>query len=294
MAKVFVTRPIPENGMAMLKAKGYDVQVGGSMPDADAIVPFLNDKISAEDIAKYPNLKIIASYSVGFNHIDLEVAKQRNIFVTNTPGTNEPAVAEYTIAAMLDISRRLSESDRATRAGKFTGWGMWDMLGDSIVGKTLGVVGIGRIGSRVAEIATKGFDMQVIPIGPEQNLDAMLPQCDFVSLHVPLLDSTRHLINEDRLKLMKATAFLINSSRGPVVDEEALIKALKEKWIAGVALDVYEFEPKISPELLKMENVLLTPHIAAGTKEVREKMAEVVAVNIIEALEGRTPPNVVS
>lgn len=291
MAKIFVTRPIPENGIAMLKAKGYEVQVGGSMPDADAIMPFLSDKITAQDIENYPNLKIIASYSVGFNHIDLEAAKQRKIFVTNTPGTNEPAVAEYTIAAMLDISRRLSESDRATRAGKFTGWGMWDMLGDSIVGKTLGIVGMGKIGSRVAEIAMKGFDMKVIPIGPEQKIEDILPVCDFVSLHVPLLDSTHHLMNEARLKLMKPSAFLINSSRGPVVDEAALVKALKEKWIKGAVLDVYEFEPAISPELLAMSNVLLTPHIAAGTLEVRIKMSEVVALNIIEALEGRIPPN---
>ncbi|MEK7583396.1 MAG: D-glycerate dehydrogenase [Patescibacteria group bacterium] len=306
--KIFITRPIPDNGINMLKAKGYEVVVNTAAVDraateeemitgvkgADALLPLLTDKITAAVMdAGLPTLKIVANYAVGFNHVDMEAAKARNIIVTNTPGTNEEAVAEYTIAVMLNIARRLSEGDRATRAGKFTTWGMWDMLGESLIGKTLGIVGMGKIGSRVAEIAEHGFGMRVIPIGPEQKLDEILPDCDFVSLHVPLLDSTRHLMNETRLKLMKPSAYLINSSRGPVVDEAALVDALKAGTIKGAALDVYENEPNIHPELLTMENVLLTPHIAGGTRQAREKMAEVAATNIIECLEGRTPPNVV-
>lgn len=320
--RVFITRPIPDNGIAMLKAKGYEVVVNTAATDraateeemiagvkgADALMPLLTDKVTTTVMdAGLPTLKIIGSYSVGFNHIDMTAAKERSILVTNTPGTNEPAVAEYTIAAMLTIARRLSEGDRVVRSGKFKIWGMWDLLGESIAGKTLGIVGLGKIGKQVAHIAQHGFEMQIVYNNPQQDLefekdhqatyypslDAMLPVCDVVSLHVPLLDATKHLMNAARFKLMKPTAYLINTSRGAVVDEVALVNALKSKTIRGAALDVYEFEPEINPELLKMENVLLTPHIAAGTSEVREKMAEVAATNIIEALEGRTPPNVV-
>ena len=320
--KIFITRPIPEKGIHMLKAKGYDVVVNEAAADraateeemiagatgATAILPLLTDKVTAAVMdAGLPTLKIIANYAVGFNHVDMDAARARNIFVTNTPGTNEPAVAEYTIGAMLNIARRLNEGDRATRAGKFNTWGMRDMMGDSIMGKTLGIVGLGKIGKQVAHMAEHGFEMTIVYQNTQQDdefekdhkatycasLDAMLPLCDFVSLHVPLLDSTKHLMNVARLKLMKPSAFLINTSRGPVVDEQALVDALKAGIIKGAALDVYEFEPQISPDLLKMENVLLTPHIAAGTREVREKMSEVAATNIIEALEGRAPPNLV-
>jgi len=227
--------------------------------------------------------------------------------VTNTPGVLTETVAEHTFALIMAIARRITEADRFARAGKFTAWGPELLLGTDLSGKTLGIVGLGRIGSRVAYHAVKGFDMNVLYYDVQRNLDfekefgatyvssvdELLPRCDFVSIHVPLLESTRHLINEERLKKMKPTAYLINTSRGPVVDEKALAAALKDGLIKGAALDVFEFEPEITPELKELDNVILTPHIASATIETRSKMAELAATNIIEALEGRTPPNLV-
>lgn len=227
--------------------------------------------------------------------------------VTNTPGVLTETVAEHTFALMMAIAHRISEADRFARAGKFTAWGPELFLGTDICHKTLGIIGLGRVGSRVALHAAKGFEMKVLYYDPQPNpdlekefgavfvvnIDELLPQCDFVSINVPLLESTRHLINEERLKKMKPSAYLINTSRGPVVDEKALAQALKNGVIKGAALDVFEFEPEITPELKELDNVVLTPHIASATIGTRSKMAELAANNIIEALEGRTPPNLV-
>jgi glyoxylate reductase len=320
MPKIFVTRPIPEAGIKMLRDKGYELLINEAAKDraatleelkagaknADAILSVLTDKITAEVMdAGLPNLKIIANFAVGFDNIDLEAAKQRNIMVTNTPGVLTETVAEHTFALIMAIARRITEADRFARAGKFTAWGPELLLGTDLSGKTLGIVGLGRIGSRVAYHAVKGFDMKVLYYDVQRNLDfeeefgatyvstvdELLPRCDFVSIHVPLLESTRHLINEERLKKMKPTAYIINTSRGPVIDEKALAAALKKGLIKGAALDVFEFEPEITPELKELDNVILTPHIASATVETRSKMAELAATNIIEALEGRTPPN---
>ena len=254
-----------------------------------------------------PALKIIANYAVGFDNIDLEAAKQRKIMVTNTPGVLTNTVAEHTFTLMLSIAHRISEADRFSRAGRYHAWGPNLLLGTDLSGKTLGVVGLGRIGSRVAFHAVKGFEMKVLYNDPKPNsdfekefgaqyverIDDMLPHCDFVSIHVPLLDSTHHLINEARLKIMKRSAYLINTSRGPIIDEKALALSLSKGWIRGAAIDVFEFEPEIVPELKELDNVILTPHIASATGETRNKMAEMAAQNIIEALGGRTPPNLV-
>lgn len=321
--KVFITRPIPENGIAMLKAKGYEVVVNTSAADrpateeemiaglkgADALLPILTDHVTATVIESgLPTLKIIANYGLGYDNIDLASARARNIMVTNTPSdAMAEAVAEHTFALMLSLTRRISESERFLKAGKYHAWGPSLLLGDSINGKTLGIVGLGRIGFRVAHYAAKGFGMQVAYTDPKQNhefeaehharyyanIDLLLPECDIVSLHVPLVPSTRHLINEERLKKMKHSAYLINTARGAVVDEAALAKALGEQWIKGAALDVFEHEPEVYSDLLKFENVVLTPHTASATQEVRSKMSETAALNIIEALEGRTPPNLV-
>ena len=290
MAKVFVTGSIPETGIEMLKAKGYELV--SSISDADAVVTQLNDVVDAAFLDQAPNLKIVANYAVGFNNIDLEATKKRNIFATNTPEVLTNTTAEYTVALMFAIMRRVAEADRYVRAGKFVGFDSDLLLGADLIGKTLGIIGAGRIGSRVGEIA-KAIGMTVIMAGPDDKPEDILPKCDVVSLHVPLLDSTKHLINESRLALMKPTAFLINTSRGPVVDEAALATALKNGVIRGAALDVYEFEPKVNLDLLSLENVVLSPHIASGSLETRIKMSELVATNIIEALEGRTPPNLV-
>ncbi len=322
MPKIFVTRPIPEVGIKMLRDKGYEVLINEAAREraatldelkegakgADAILSVLTDKITAEVIdAGLPTLKIVANYAAGFDNIDMEAAKQKNVLVTNTPGVLTETVAEHTFALMMAIAHRIAEADRFARAGKFTAWGPELFLGTDICHKTLGIIGLGRIGSRCALHATKGFGMKVLYYDPQPNpdlekefgavfvanIDELLPQCDFVSINVPLLESTRHLINEERLKKMKPSAYLINTSRGPVVDEKALAQALKNGVIKGAALDVFEFEPEITPELKELDNVVLTPHIASATIGTRSKMAELAANNIIEALEGRMPPNLV-
>lgn len=322
MPKVFITRPIPNQGVDLLRGKGYEVVVNQEAVDrsatkeeilngikgADALLSILTEKIDAEIMeAAGPQLKVIANYAVGFDNIDLETAKQKNIVVTNTPGVLTNTVAEHTFALMLAIAHRIPEADRFSRAGKYTAWGPELLLGRDLSGKTLGVIGLGRIGSRVAHHARQGFEMKVLYNDVNRNeefekefsaqylatVEELLPQCDFVSLHVPLLDSTRHLINETRLKMMKPTAYLINTSRGPIIDEKALAQALAEKTMAGAALDVFEFEPEITPELKNLDNVILTPHIASATEETRQAMSKLAAQNIIEALEGRTPPNLV-
>jgi len=337
MSRIFVTRPIPEIGIKMLKAKGgYDVVINEKaesraatkqellegVKGADAILSVLTDKIDGEvmDVG-LPALKVIANYAVGFDNIDLEAAKKRNIMVTNTPGVLTNTVAEHTFALMLSIAHRISEGDRFSRAGKYHAWGPNLLLGTDLSGKTLGIVGLGRIGLRVALHAAKGFEMKILYTDEKRNeqferdfsakggsvfggekefgaqyiekIDDLLPHCDFVSIHVPLLDSTHHLINEARLKIMKRSAYLINTSRGPIIDEKALAKALHEKWIRGAAIDVFEFEPNIVPELKELDNAIITPHIASATEETRNKMSEMAAQNIIETLEGRDPPNLV-
>lgn len=322
MAKVFITRPIPDIGVKILRDKGYEILINerakgrpakkeeilAGIKGIDALLSTLTEKIDARIMdAGLPSLKIIANIAVGFDNIDLEAAKQRKIMVTNTPGVLTDTVAEHTFALMLAISHRIVEADKFSRAGLFRGWGPLLLLGNDLSGKTLGIVGLGRIGSRVAFFAFNGFGMKILYTDVKrneefekqfnavffENIDDLLPNCDYLSLHVPLLESTRHLINERRLKLMKRSAYLINTSRGPVIDEKALTKALKENWIKGAAIDVFEQEPKIERELLKLNSIILTPHIASATKETRDKMAELAAKNIIEALEGREPPNLV-
>ena len=322
MTKIFVTRPIPKIGIDMLQVKKYDVVVNEKAENraatkeeliagakgSDAILSILTDKIDSEVLdAGLPTLKIIANYAVGFDNVDIEAARSRKIVVTNTPGVLTNTVAEHTFALMLSIAHRISEADRFSRAGRYHAWGPNMLLGTELSGKTLGIVGLGRIGSRVAYHAVRGFEMKVLYTDPKSNpefekefgaqyvekIDDLLPHCDFVSIHVPLLDSTKHLINDARLRIMKRSAYLVNTSRGPIIDEKALAVALSKSTIRGAALDVFEFEPEIVPELKELDNVILTPHIASATEETRNKMAEMAAQNIIETLEGRTPPNLI-
>ena len=319
MAKIFITRMVPQIGIEMLKAKGYEAVVNpedriltkeellNSLrgQNYDAVLCLLTDKIDAEVFdAAGPQCKIFANYAVGVDNIDTEEAKRRGIMITNTPGVLTDTVAEHAFALILAIARRIAEADRFTKAGKYEGWAPTLLLGNNLSGKTLGIVGLGRIGARVAHHAAKGFEMKVLYYDISRNeeferesgavympLDDVLKQSDFISIHVPLLEATRHLINEEKLKLMKPTSYLVNTSRGPVIDEAALARALAGKTIKGAALDVFEFEPKITSELLGLDNVILTPHTASATEETRSKMAELAAANIIEALEGRTPSN---
>jgi len=322
MAKIYITRKIPEAGIIKLKNGGHEVTVN---PDDrvltkselisalegkgyDAVLCLLTDHIDDEVFnAAGTQCKIFANYAVGYDNIDVPAAEKRNILITNTPGVLTETVAEHTFTLMLAISHRIAEADKFTREGKYIGWAPELLLGNDLSHKTVGIIGLGRIGSRVAYHAAKGFDCKVIyhdttrndtfekEIGAEwkNTLEELLKEADYVSIHVPLLPATKRLINKERLAIMKKSAYLINTSRGPVIDETALVEALKNKVIKGAALDVFEDEPKLKPGLADLPNVILTPHIASGTEETRSKMAEMAADNIIAALAGETPPQLV-
>lgn len=321
MKKVYITRRIPDVGINMLKDKGYQVDVNNENrphtkeelikalkgKDYDAVLTLLTDTIDAEVMDSAPTVKIYANFAIGFNNLDVEEAKKRGIFITNTPGGGADRVAEHTWALILALTCRVVEGDKYIREGKFNGWDPMLLHGMKLNGKTLGILGTGRIGSDVAHKGKNGFGMNVVYYDVRRNeqlekdydalfyptVEEVLRVSDIVSIHVPLLDSTRHLINEDRLNIMKPTAYLINTSRGPVIDEVALVKALQNKTIRGAGLDVLEFEPKPTDGLVNMENVVLTPHIASGTEEARIEMATLSAQNIIDCLDGLVPKNVV-
>lgn len=321
--KIFMTRRIPARAEEMLREKGYEVTVSQKdgvltreelknallEKEYDAVASLLTDSLDAEMISAMPaSVKIIANYAVGYNNIDVAKAHEREMVVTNTPEVLTATVAEHTVALLLAAASRIAEGDRFIREGKFVGWEPMLLLGTDIKGKTLGLVGAGRIGSEVAGILHRGFGMNVVYYDMKKNeaLEALcgakycatyeevITQADVVSIHVPLLPATHHLINAERLALMKKTAILVNTSRGPVVDEVALVQALKNGVIRGAALDVFEFEPKVTQELLTLPNVVVNPHLASATEETRTKMAEMVATNIIETIEGRTAPNAVA
>jgi glyoxylate reductase len=322
MTKVYVTRQIPADGIDLLKGKGYEVDVSGKDgvltkeelvaalrgKEYDAVLCLLTDTVDAEVFDAAPKAKIFANYAVGFNNVDIEEARKRGITVTNTPEVLTDTVAEHTFALILSITSRIAEGDRLVRAGEYLGWAPMLLLGTDVKGKTLGILGAGRIGSRVAYHGSRGFEMKVIYYDIKRNeyiekesgaefresVEEVLREADVVSVHVPLLDSTRHLINRERLSMMKRSAYLVNTSRGPVVDEKALTEALKSGVIKGAALDVFEDEPRTAPGLAELENVVLTPHIASATEETRGKMSALAAENIIAFFEGRTPPNKVS
>lgn len=319
MAKVFVTRQIPGNHIEKLKEEGFDVVVSefnrpltpeeltDGIKGADALLSLLNDKVDGDVMdASGPQLKLISNYAVGFDNVDVAGATARGIVVTNTPSdeVNE-AVAEHTWALILALARRIVEADEATRHGAYKGWEPDIFLGTSLIGKTLGIVGMGRIGSMVARRAA-GYKMNVLynkhtpdPDAERElgvkfaSMDELLAQSDFVTLHVPLTPETTHMINKDTLAKMKKGSFLINTARGPVVDERALIDALENAQIAGAGLDVFDNEPNISPELIGNQRVITTPHIASATWEARNKMGEQAVSAIIDALKGIKPQNIV-
>ena len=321
MSKIFITYPIPEAGEEKLRAAGHDVTVRESeeliprdelltaLKEYDGVVSLLTDKLGADELAEAGDqLKVIANYAVGYDNIDVAAATERGITITNTPGVLNDAVAEHTIALLVSLARRVVEADQFTRDGKYEGWRPKLLLGTSLTDKTLGIVGLGRIGSEVAKRAKNGFGMNIAyndlkpnadfeaEVGATyyEKLDDMLPEMDAISLHVPLLDATHHLINADRLAVMKNSALLVNTSRGPVIDEDALVMALQNDVIRGAALDVFEDEPKLKPGLAELQSAVVTPHIASGTIETRSAMAELAADNIIAVLAGEEPPTPVS
>ncbi len=290
----------PPYGVLLDKARGVD-----------ALFTLLTDKIDCNLLSSAPRLRIVAQMAVGFDNIDVKCASELGVYVTNTPGVLTEATAEHTWALILSIARRIVEADTYVRWGEWwrrgTAWHPLMLLGVELQGKTLGVVGLGRIGGRVAEIA-RAFNMRVIyydvvrrrdleeKLGIEYvELEKLLEESDIVTLHTPLTPETKHLINEERLRKMKKTALLINTARGAIVDTEALIKALREGWIAGAALDVFEGEP-LNPNhpLTSLKNVILTPHIASATLETRRKMAELAAENLIAFSQGEIPPTLVN
>jgi glyoxylate reductase len=319
---ILITRKIPNIAVSILQQKGYVIDVNQedkilSQQDIisllakkpyDAVITLLTDKIDKVVYESAPTVKIFANYASGYDNIDVAEAKARGITVTNAPTVlSAEAVAQHTIGFMFALATRTVEADKFVRAGKYDGWAPLHFLGTNLFGKTLGLVGAGRIGERVAYFC-KGLGLKIIytDVGKNEkiekeygavfynSLDELLPQADFISLHVPLMPSTKHLINEEKLHKMKPTAFLINTSRGPVIDEYALLKALKEKVIAGAGLDVFEFEPKPVPGLIELDNVVLTPHIASANMDAREAMAETNALDIIDFFEGKVPKNIVN
>lgn len=317
--KVFVTSKIPEQGLKIL-FDNFDVQVSdydGLIPkktliekvkNIDGLLCLLADTIDKEIMeAAGPRLKIIANYAVGYNNIDVEEATKRGIMVTNTPGVLTETTADLAWALMMAVARRIVEGDKFVRAGRFRGWEPMLLLGTDLYGATLGIIGFGRIGQAVARRAI-GFNMKVLYYSRSRvskqveedlnatyvDLNTLLKESDFVTLHLPLTKQTYHLIGEEQLKLMRKESYLINTARGPVIDEKALVKALKENWIRGAALDVFENEPQIEPELLELENVVLAPHIGSASYATRTKMSVMAAENIVKALNGEVPPNLVN
>ena len=321
MAHIYITRHIPDIGINLLRSAGHTVDVSTkdgvltndelkkalSEKPYDAVICLLTDTINAEIFEVAPTTKIFANYAVGYNNISLADAEKAGVTITNTPGVLTDTVAEFTISLMLAVAKRIPEADRFTRTGKYVGWAPELFLGSDLKGKTLGILGAGRIGYEVARRAHFGFDMKIIynditqlsvlekDLGAvfKATTEDVLKEADVVSIHVPLLPSTEHLINTERLKLMKPSAYLINTSRGPVIDEMALVEALKTNVIRGAGLDVFEHEPALAQGLVDLPNVVITPHIASASEETRNKMSEIVGQDVIDFLAGEVPEHVV-
>lgn len=314
---IFVTRRVPQAGLDLLG--DFDVtinpedrvlsrdELAANAQGKDAVLCLLTDAIDDELMAALPTVKIFANYAVGFDNIDVEAATRRKIAVTNTPGVLTGTTADLAWALLMSAARRVVDSDKYTRAGQFKGWGPMMYLGVDIHYKTLGIVGMGRIGQAVAW-RSRGFDMKVLYTDRKRislelekmlrvtfvTLDELLRESDFVSLHVPLRRTTRHLIGKKQLEMMKKTAVLVNTSRGPVVDERALVEALKNQVIFAAGLDVYENEPVLAPGLVGLDNVVVVPHIGSASIDTRSKMATMAAENIMAFFRGEKPPNILN
>ncbi|MCD6118044.1 D-glycerate dehydrogenase [bacterium] len=311
--KVFVTRDIPGDGIALLKKNGLQVDVFPHerpitkkelleiIGDYNGLLCLLTDPVDKDILQKGKNLKIVSNYAVGYNNIDIETATLLNILVTNTPGVLTNATADLTWALILGSARQIIAADKFTRENKFNGWSPSLFLGMPVAKKTLGIIGAGRIGTAVG-LRASGFSMKIlytsnhknstldtITNAEKVNFTTLLKKSDIISIHVPLTEKTIHLISDKEFEKMKNSAILINTSRGPVVDEKALVKALKSGKIAGAGLDVYEKEPLVEKELLELPNALLLPHIGSATVETREKMGTMAATNLLDGLSGKRP-----
>lgn len=316
--KVFLTRELPPESMRLL-SEAADLtynqedrtltkqEVIDGVQNADGLICLLNDNIDQEIITSGPNLRVVANFAVGYNNIDVEAATLRGLPVTNTPGVLTDSTADMAWALLMDAARRVSEGDRMVRTGQWAGWGPLQLLGADITGSTLGIIGFGRIGQAVAKRA-RGFEMRICywnrtRLSKEQEaafgveylpMNELLSESDFVSVHVALNESTRHLIGAKEFEVMKPSACLINTARGPVVDEGALVTALKQGDIASAGLDVYEQEPLLEPGLYDLENVVLAPHLGSATIGTRTKMGNMAVENCLMACSGQRPTNLVN
>ncbi|MGE4424288.1 MAG: 2-hydroxyacid dehydrogenase [Pseudodesulfovibrio sp.] len=312
--KVYVTRQIPEQGLDLLRqAAVVEVNPKDSpvpraelldiIRDCQGVIGLLTERIDAEFFDAAPNLKGYANYAVGFDNIDVPEATRRSMPVTNTPDVLTNATAECAWSLLFAVARRVVEADKVMRSGDWPGWGPLQFIGGDVTGRTLGIVGAGRIGTAMARMS-RGFDMPVLYTSSSgrknEALDAelgarlvsfeeLLEQSDFISLHTPLNPGTRHLFGAEAFKRMKKTAYIINTGRGPVIDEQALLAALKAGEIAGAGLDVYENEPALTPGLAELDNVVLLPHIGSGTESARTDMSVLAARNMLAMLKGDKP-----
>jgi glyoxylate reductase len=314
--EVLVTREIPEAGLRPLE--DFDVTVLSERPPErgelleaaqgiDGVLSTLTEKIDAEFMnAAGENLKVVANMAVGYDNVDVESANERGVIVTNTPDVLDETTADTAFMLLLAAARRLGEGERIVRAGRWEAWGPKMLLGPDVWGKKLGILGFGRIGQAVARRA-RGFDMEILYAGRSRKeeaekefdacyleLDDLLQECDFLSIHTPLTEETTHLIDAEELEKMKPEAVLVNTSRGPVINEAALAEALAEKRIFAAGLDVYEKEPEVHPKLLDLENVVLAPHIGSASFETRDKMAAMAGEDLRAVLRGEQPKNPVN
>ncbi len=317
--RILITRRVPPPAVEVLQQVGYEVDVMDqddppsrkelleSVPGVAGLITMLSERVDAELLdAAGPQLKVVANFAVGFDNIDLAACKERGVRATNTPGVLTDATADIAWALLLAAARRGVEGDQLVRAGKWTGWAPMQLLGKPLRGATLGIVGAGRIGTAVA-LRSIGFEMNVLYTDGTRNdelekrtgaqrveLGQLLAAADFVSLHVPLTDETRHLIDAAALAAMKSDAILINTARGPVIDEAALVTALRDRRIGAAGFDVYEREPQLSPGLAELPNVVLLPHLGSANTTTRQQMSQMTADNVIAVLDGREPPNPVN
>jgi glyoxylate reductase len=315
---ILISRNVPDEAIRLARSRAEVSLHADDRPLAKAelidrlaghqgLVCQITDMVDDEVLAARPDLRVVSNVAVGFNNIDVGAATRRNVVVTNTPDVLTETTADFAWTLLMATARRVVEADRYVRDGRFTQWEFMVLLGGDVHGRTLGVVGFGRIGRAVARRAL-GFDMRVLyydaaPATAEvekelraerAELRTLLQESDFVTLHTPLLAETRHLIDVDALRSMKKTAYLINAARGPVVNEAVLARALKEGWIAGAGLDVYEDEPRVHPDLVGLPNVVLAPHIASASHATRIKMATLAVENCLAVLEGTPPPTPVN
>lgn len=317
--RIVITRRVPPPAVELLQQAGLNVDLIDQddppgrdellrrVPGVAGLITMLSEKVDADLLrAAGPALKVVANFAVGFDNVDLEACRQHGVRVTNTPGVLTDATADLAWALILSVARRVVEGDQLVRGGRWTGWTPLQLLGLQLTGSTLGIVGAGRIGTAVA-LRSQGFGMRVLYTDsrPNRELEAKLgaqkvelPQLlaasDVVSLHVPLTPESRHLIGAAELKTMKPTAVLINTARGPIIDEAALIEVLRERRIAAAGLDVYEHEPRLTPGLTDLPNVVLLPHLGSAATATRQKMSQMVAENVIAVLRGQEPPNAVA